>query len=410
MDGQTDVNFLALYLDNGNGSFDGPGTDTLATATAGTSFNAANGTYTATLTGAAAAFAMNQGKRFFLVAKLAGQASPAETLRVAVTSLTQSSPTGGTVSGTPTAASSALVIDVATLTVNAGPTNPTIVAREQNAAGFTVMVGQFRLSASNANFTVAGFTLSTSGNGNWAANLDAATGVQVWRDDGDGSFNATDTQLFAGAGATPSVSCVFGSNLTINMNTNEDLWVVLNVLASAGASPSETFSSQIAAPADVNSLTGGGQVLFGTAAPTAATLKVITYAFTSFTPVTSLPAGGGAITITGSGFALPVTVTIGGVNCGGGAVVNAAGTQITGLTVPAGAGQNLAIVLTTNNLAAKTLSQTFSYSNVVVIGGGGGGRGGGGGGGCAATAAAAPAAMLLPLCIALYRRRKEKRS
>ncbi len=138
MDGQTDVNFLALYLDNGNGTFDGPGTDTLATATAGTSFNAANGTYTATLTGAAAAFAMNQGKRFFLVAKLAGQASPAETLRVAVTSLTQSSPTGGTVSGTPTAASSALVIDVATLTVNAGPTNPTIVAREQNAAGFTV--------------------------------------------------------------------------------------------------------------------------------------------------------------------------------------------------------------------------------------------------------------------------------
>ena len=68
--------------------------------------------------------------------------------------------------------------------------------------------------------------------------------------------------------------------MPINMNTNEDLWVVLNVLASAGASPSETFSSQITAPADVNSLTGGGQVLFGTAAPTAATLKVIHVSYT----------------------------------------------------------------------------------------------------------------------------------
>ncbi len=206
------------------------------------------------------------------------------------------------------------------------------------------------------------------------------------------------------------MSCVFGSNPTINMNTNEDLWVVLNVLASAGASPSETFSSQIAAPADVNSLTGGGQVLFGTAAPTAATLKVITYAFTSFTPVTSLPAGGGAITITGSGFALPVTVTIGGVNCGGGAVVNAAGTQITGLTVPAGAGQNLAIVLTTNNLPAKTLSQTFSYGTSGVTGGGGGLSGGGGGGGCVVGLPVAPIALLVPGLLALVGLRRRRNS
>jgi len=215
----------------------------------------------------------------------------------------------------------------------------------------------------------------------------------------------TDTLIFSGAGATPSVSCNFTANQTFTMNTDTDLWVVYNVLATAGASPAEIFDSGIATAGDIQAVTGGGTITLGTVPPTSASLRVVIYALTSITPTASLPAGGAAITITGSGFALPVTLTIGGINCTGTAVVNAGGTQITGLNVPAGSGQNLAIVLTTNNLGAKTLTQTFSYSNVVVIGGSGGG-GGGGGGGCAAHIAAAPSAMLIPLMIALWRRRK----
>jgi len=408
MDGLADLNFLALYLDNGNGTWDGPGTDLLATAAAGTGFSAANGTYTATLAGGAGTFTVNQSKRFYLAAKLAGTASPGEQLRVALTGVAQTSPTGGTVTGTPTAASSALQIDVPVLTVNAGPANPGLVTREQGAAGFQVMVGQYRFTASNADFVIPGFTLSTSGGGNWTANLDAATGVQVYRDNGNGTFEVTDTLIFSGAGGTPSVSCNFTANQTFTMNTDADLWIVYNVLATAGASPAEIFDSGISAAGDIQAVTGGGTITLGTVPPTSATLRVVTYALTSITPTASLPAGGAPITITGSGFATPVTLTIGGINCTGTAVVNAGGTQITGLNVPAGSGQNLAIVLTTNNLGAKTLTQTFSYSNVVVIGGSGGGGGGGGGGGCAAHIAAAPTAMLVPLMIALWRRRRER--
>jgi uncharacterized protein (TIGR03382 family) len=84
--------------------------------------------------------------------------------------------------------------------------------------------------------------------------------------------------------------------------------------------------------------------------------------------------------------------------------VNAAGTQITGLTVPPGSGSGLAIVLTTNNLPPKTLPQTFNYQNVVIVGAGGGG-GGGGGGGCAAETGTGAAVILLAL-LAARRRRK----
>ena len=62
----------------------------------------------------------------------------------------QNAPTGGTSIGIPTGSSSALVIDEPTLTVNAGPANPTIVTREKSPGGFTEMIGHLRLSASNS--------------------------------------------------------------------------------------------------------------------------------------------------------------------------------------------------------------------------------------------------------------------
>src|SRR5690606_37144110 len=158
-DEQADINFLALYVDNGNGTFDGPATDVLATAAAGVSFNAPNGTYTATLTGAASTLGINGTRRFFLVARLSGTASPAETFRAALTSMVETAPSGGSVNGLPTAASSALVIDVATLTVIAGPANPGTHTQLAAGTAFTRTLGQIRMAASNEDFTLSGFTL-----------------------------------------------------------------------------------------------------------------------------------------------------------------------------------------------------------------------------------------------------------
>jgi len=143
--------------------------------------------------------------------------------------------------------------------------------------------------------------------------------------------------------------------------------------STAGGSPSESFDARIQSPGDVQTVTAGN-VAIGTNPPTSGMLHVITYSVTGFTPLQDSYSGGAPITITGSGFALPVTVTIGGVPCTGTASVNAAGTQITGLFVPGGSGTNLPITLDTNNLGPQTLSQTFNYQFSVTggIGGGGG--------------------------------------
>jgi MYXO-CTERM domain-containing protein len=92
---------------------------------------------------------------------------------------------------------------------------------------------------------------------------------------------------------------------------------------------------------------------------------VVDFSVDDFTPTVGLFAGGASIKIEGTGFALPITVTIGGVPCTGTASVDVAGTLISGLSVPSGTGSNLAIVLTTNNLPPKTLTQTFRYSNIL---------------------------------------------
>ena len=379
-DEQADINFLALYQDNGNASWDGPTTDTLATAAAGTGFSAPDGTYTATLS--SGTFAMNTTRRYFLVCKLAGTASPGETFRAALTSAAIASPAGPTTTGLPTSASSALQVAAGVLTVSAGTANPGTTSVEQGATGFAHVLAQFRFTASNLPYTVAAITLTTAGTGDWLNDLNATTGVELYEDDGNGSFGAGDTLLFSSGGVAGTMSCTLTTSLSVPMNGSKDVWLVLNVLASAGASLAETFTAQIAATTDVTTSPAGGNVQLGTPTPTGGTLRVIAFAVTGFTPTADLPAGGKPITITGSGFAAPVTLTIGGVACPGTATVNAGGTQITGLTVPAGVGTNLSIVLTTNGLAAKTLTQKFSYSTTAIVTTGKGG--GGGGGGCAA--------------------------
>ena len=260
------------------------------------------------------------------------------------------------------------------------------------------------MAASNEDFTISGFTLSLQGGGNWIANT---TGLEVLLDDGDGVLNAGDTSLFTGTAGGATMTCNFGGNVTIAQGTSEDFWVVLDVAATAGGSPAEEFQASIAATGDVQVVTAGGQVLFGTTPPTGGLLRVVTFTVTNVSPVTGSSNGGTALTITGSGFAAPVTLTINGVPCTGTAVVSVDGTSITGLITPAGLGTNRAMVLTTNSLPPQTLTQTFTYVSAFTPGSGSGGGGGGGGGGCAAGAPAGGLIALFGLvAVAMRRRRK----
>jgi len=378
---QTAYSYLALFEDsNANGVFNGPtGGDTLSTAAAAVSFGGTN-TYTAALTNTA--FPAPTTRRFFLVGRLAGTAIAGQTLNAQLTGQTSTPPAGGLVSGIPTATSTALIIDVAAVSVANSTTAPAAATREGGVA-FSHTLGRFRLTATNNNATVNAFTLTTSGTGSWTTDVAATGGVQVYSDNGNGIYDGspTDTLLFSGAGATPSIVCTFTSALNIANGATADLWLRTSFVATAGASVPETFAASIANAADVN--VTGATPLLGTPAPTTNTLGIVIFFVTTFAPSFDLQTGGAAITITGSGFLAPLSLTIGGVVCPGVGIIGAGGTQITGFTVPAGTGQGKVLILTNGSLGPKTLTQTFDYAGGATIGGGASG-GGGGGGGCVA--------------------------
>jgi hypothetical protein len=244
----------------------------------------------------------------------------------------------------------------------------------------TFTVAAFRLTATNDIITINGINLTTAGTGDWTSDVDAATGVQVYRDDGDGVFNAADTLLYQGGGAA-LVTATFGTPLIMPVTSTADLWVRVQLTATAGngrvATP-ETFSLSIASATDVAAST---VVVLGTPAPAGVTVGAIEFEVTSFTPPNDLPAGGKAISMSGKGFMSPLIVTIDGVVCPGTPNITG-GTQVTGLVVPPGGGENRTIQVSSGTLATQTITQTFSYSKVSSVGGSGGDSGGGG---CSAT-------------------------
>jgi hypothetical protein len=87
----------------------------------------------------------------------------------------------------------------------------------------------------------------------------------------------------------------------------------------------------------------------------------IEFNVSGFNPASALSVGGQPITISGSGFMAPFSVTIGGSLCAGTPVI-AGGTQVTGLSVPTGVGANLPIVVRSGTLPPQTLTQTFTYT------------------------------------------------
>ncbi len=375
-------NYLALHEDlNANGTYDGPaGGDQPAVASAAVAFPINDGDYVATLTNTA--FTTGSTRRFFLIGKLAGTAISGQAFNASLTAVSATGPSGGQLTGVPTAASTALFIGTTALTVANSPTAPASTAREGGLA-FGHTLAMYRFTASNNSVVVNGVTLTAQGNGSWVTHVAATNGVQLYADNGNGTYDGapTDTLLYSGAGNTPSMTCTFSTPLNILNGQTKDVFVRINLLATAGGSLPETFRSAIAATTDVNAT--GATVLLGTPVPTSGTLSVVIFNVTSFSPAYDQMAGGSPITITGSGFLAPLTMTIGGFVVPGSPVINATGTQITGFTVPAGSGQNLTIVLTNGALGPKTLTQTFGYAAGSTIGSGTG-SGGGGGGGCVA--------------------------
>jgi hypothetical protein len=319
-------------------------------------------------------------------------------------SISATPPSGGQITGAPTALAASFTINAAILSVANAPAAPASAVREGGVA-FGHSLGLFRFAATNNNVTINAMTLTTTGSGDWAADL---TSVELYADNGNGVFDAAiDTLVFSGAGTSGTTVCTLSSAVNVANGANVDIWVRLNVAATAGASVPETFIASIANTTDVN--VTGGTVAFGAPAPTTNSLGVVMFFVTTFTPAFDLQTGGAAITITGSGFLAPITCTIGGAVCSGTAVIAAGGTQITGLTVPPGTGTGKVIVLTNGPLGAKTLTQTFDYAGGSLIGGSGGGKGGGGGG-CEAnetnaTWLAALALLALAGAMALRKRR-----
>jgi hypothetical protein len=362
----TAYNELGLYIDDSSGTWDGAGTDLAAAATA-TGFSGGAVTFTLSATN----FAAGSNTRFFLVGKMNGTALAAETFNANLESLSYVAPPGGLPSGLPTIASSAVVIDVASLTIFNGPAVPALQIHLAGGAA-SYVVGRFSLFALNASVTVNGITLTTAGSGDWTTDVDSTSGVEIYLDDGDGVFSATSDSLLYQGGGAAVVAATFGTSVMMPGATGEDLWVRIGLTATAGAGVAaapETFSMSIANTSDVAASTN---VVFGSPAPATVTVSAIEFNVSAFSPPADVPKGGKAVSIAGSGFMTPLSVTIGGIQCPGSAII-VGGTQVTGLTVPPGGGKNLPIVVNSGALPPQTLSQTFTYKLVSETGGDSGG-------------------------------------
>ncbi|MBK8206240.1 MAG: hypothetical protein IPK87_05500 [Planctomycetes bacterium] len=250
------------------------------------------------------------------------------------------------------------------LLVTSAPFSP---ADQGLKAGTTLVVplACFRCAASNGDVTVNGLQLTPGGSGDWVNDLDPTNGVEVWLDNGDGTFNASsDTLLGLSAGATPTIGITFSPSEQILSGSASDVWVVLNLLAGAGNSIPDTFSIGIAAPNDV-AVSGSVNITFGTPVPTSALLSVVDFYVTAVTPTTGWMTD--VVTITGSGFTPPLSVQVGTQSAGVG--VNAARTELYVTMPPPSSGGPHTITLDTSLLPPEVLTQTFTYVNDGQLGG-----------------------------------------
>ena len=255
---------------------------------------------------------------------------------------------------------SATGLGAQTLTVSNSPFAPDDHG-VATGSDFIDAVAAFRFSAAGGNVDLTGLTLTVSGNGDWLNDLDPATGVSLWLDDGDGVFDElADTEIHAGPPSTPTVAMTLASPVAIADGSAVDFWVALRVLAAAGSSLPEYFGVEIASTADVQT-SPTVVVSFGTPGPVSNALGVIVYFVSTFEPLSGW--GNDPITITGSGFTLPLTVSIGGKLATGTPVIDPTGTTVTGLVapqfVPPEKDRVVPIVISTGLLGPVTAPHTY---------------------------------------------------
>jgi len=231
MTDNTAFSALELYEDtNANGTFDA-GTDTLATASAGTAFDADNGSYTATLTNTA--ISAGSSVRYFLRAKLAGTANIGETLYCWLDSVTA---TGTNVSGVATPWR--YVFDITNNnapTITAGgpfsiaPGNSLTAAAVATVSDVEDAAGTLTVTA----LTVpTGITVSniTNTGGNVTADIAVAAGATI-------GSNTVVLQVADSGSATST------ANLTIDVNTPPTISPVAVTVAPAAAPTNQTIAN-----------------------------------------------------------------------------------------------------------------------------------------------------------------------
>jgi hypothetical protein len=185
-------------------------------------------------------------------------------------------------------------------------------------------------------------------------------------DNQNGRLDPYDTLLFSGAGKHPRLPCVFNENFQLGNDQYVDVWIVINARPNVGVGSEATFFAQILEDQDVVVLPAGSNCMRSTPLPDSAIMTVLDIGPIEFSPMVAPHKGGAPVTITGQGFAMPVSVTIGGVPCPGQPTVSPDGTQIIGLTVPEGSGKNLPIVLEAGGQQAVYLNQSFTYSDGIA--------------------------------------------
>ncbi|MCC6574141.1 MAG: IPT/TIG domain-containing protein [Planctomycetes bacterium] len=399
-----------LYEDlNGDDLYNGPAIDLEATVSPGAFTAPPTSVYTANLSDQSFIGGPTNARRFFLIVKFGGTALTGETFSCNLTDVSVSTQPGGanaSMLDLDPGNNFGLVIDSPLITVTNAPTAPnSFIIENGSLAANTLAI--FRFAADNANATITSVTLTTSGTGDFQLDLSSTNGLEAYVDEGNGQFDIADTLIGSSAGNSPTVTITFSPALFIINGEYEDIIIRINTLATCGASVPETFRVNVASPTDV-AATGAPGVQLGAPLPSSNTMGVIIYFISGFIPLVGEQAGGEGVVINGSGFTAPASVSIAGVLCPGTALVNAQGTQITGITVPAGSGKDLTILLTTSALGTRTVPLKFSYAGSAKLAPGAGGTG------CSMAPAAGSSALLATGSLAILavvrrlRRRNEQ--
>ncbi|MCC6463798.1 MAG: hypothetical protein IT463_00505, partial [Planctomycetes bacterium] len=174
--------------------------------TAATQFSADNGTASFTVQAGEQSFAAGTARTYYIVIKLNGAASPAETFNFSVSSIATSG--GTTSSGTPTSAMNGVTILAPSFTyADASPA--TAQAAYLGSTGNVVQ--KFSVSYPNGpNNNQTSITVTALGTGHDVNDLSS---VELWLDDGNGTYSATsDTQITSGAYSADNGTIAF--NLT----------------------------------------------------------------------------------------------------------------------------------------------------------------------------------------------------